>query len=104
MRQVTARPGSAQCLLRCLYAVRLGLEPSLASLAASPGPFVAGLCETFAYGSAMVFDIAMGSWLKGPDGYSKMMSTLLICSVAAVIFMGGFMQQEKVYEDNLLHM
>lgn len=63
-----------------------------------------GLCETAAYGCAMIFDIAMGNWLKGPGGYSKMMSTLLICSVGAVIFMGGFMQQEKVYEDNLLHM
>ena len=50
----------------------------------------------------MVFDIAMVSWLKGPNGYGKMMSTLLICSVGAVIFMGGFMQQEKVYEDNLV--
>ncbi|KAA6423472.1 MAG: hypothetical protein FRX49_06532 [Trebouxia sp. A1-2] len=63
-----------------------------------------GICETFAYGSAMLFDIAMGSWLKGPNGYGKMMSTLLICSVGAVIFMGGFMQQEKVYEDNLIRM
>jgi len=68
------------------------------------GAFAAGICETFAYGSAMVFDIAMGSWLKGPNGYGKMMSTLLICSVGAVIFMGGFMQQEKVYEDNLVRM
>lgn len=63
-----------------------------------------GLCETFAYGSAMIFDIAMGSWLKGSNGYGKMMSTLLICSVGAVIFMGGFMQQEKIYEDNLIRM
>ena len=62
----------------------------------------AGLCETAAYGSAMVFDIFMGQWLKGPNGYGKMMSTLLLCSVGAVIFIGAFMQQEKVYEDNLV--
>lgn len=63
----------------------------------------AGLCETFAYGSAMVFDIFMGQWLKGPNGYGKMMSTLLFCSIGAVVFIGGFMQQEKVYEDNLIN-
>lgn len=50
----------------------------------------------------MVFDIFMGQWLKGPNGYGKMMSTLLLCSVGAVIFIGAFMQQEKVYEDNLV--
>ncbi|KAL3150361.1 hypothetical protein ABBQ32_000201 [Trebouxia sp. C0010 RCD-2024] len=63
-----------------------------------------GLCETCAYGSAMVFDIFMGQWLKGPNGYGKMMSTLLICSVGAVVFIAVFMQQEKVYEDNLIRM
>ena len=55
---------------------------------------------------ASVFRLPLqtGSWLKGSNGYEKMMSTLLICSVGAVIFMGGFMQQEKIYEDNLIRM
>ena len=52
----------------------------------------------------MVFDIFMGEWLKGANGYGKMMSTMVLCSIGAVIFIGLFMQKEKEYEDNLIRM
>ena len=63
----------------------------------------AGLCETVAYAGAMFFDIAMGKWLKGPNGYDKMFTVMIVCSISAVVFMSGFMQGEKRYEDNLIN-
>lgn len=52
----------------------------------------------------MVFDIAMGKWLKGPNGYNHMFTVMIVCSISAVVFMSGFMQAEKKYEDNLINM
>ena len=49
----------------------------------------------------MIFDVFMGKWLKGPHGYDNMFNVMLVCSVSAIIFMFGFMQQEKKYEDQL---